>query len=166
MCKKELLNVTQRKHFHLHFLIRHGHEGCWVTDHNRSSIGTVVVVARTQCQVEAVGEGSCAVRVEGHHVICIQESHWSHDEIAKHPNPTELFCDWKLMGNPPVPGCVLSFIKLHTPGLVPSAQPAVLCGSLAGDGGIGDPQLPVSLPGHVQLPIVATTAVCLRADNI
>lgn len=70
------------------------------------------------------------------------------------------------MGNPSVPGCVLSIKKLHAPGVIPSAQPALLCGSLARDGGIGNPQLPVSLPGHVHLPIVATMAVCLRTDDI
>lgn len=158
---EDVLSVTQRKYFHLHFLIKHGHEGSWVTDYNRCSIGTVVVVARTQCQVEAFREGSCTVGVEGHHIIGIQESHRARDEIAKHPNPIELFCEWKLMGNPAVPGCVLSIIKLHAPGLIPSAQPAVLRGSLARDGGICDPQLPVGLASHVHLPVVATTAVRL-----
>lgn len=162
MCVKELL----RKYFHWRFLIRHGHGGCWVTDHNRSGVGAVVVVAGTQCQVEAVGEGSFTVGVEGYHVICIQESHRSCDKIAKHPDPTELFCDWKLMGNPPVPGCVFPIKELHAPGIIPSAQPAVLRGALAGDGGIGDAQLPVGLPGHVHLPVVETTAVRLRADDV
>lgn len=70
------------------------------------------------------------------------------------------------MGNPSVPGCVLPVEELHTPGLVPPAQPAVLRGALAGNGGIGDTQLPVSLPGHVDLPVVATTTVPSRADDI
>lgn len=70
------------------------------------------------------------------------------------------------MGNPSVPGCVLPIEELHTPGLVPPAQPAVFSGALAGNGGIGDTQLPVSLPGHVDLPVVAAATVSTRADDV
>lgn len=70
------------------------------------------------------------------------------------------------MGHPSVPGCILPIKELHTPGLVPTAQPAVLGGALAGNGGIGDTQLPVSLPSHVNLPVMATKAEALQADDI
>lgn len=65
-----------------------------------------------------------------------------------------------------MPGCVLPIEELHTPGLVAPPQPAVLSGALAGNGGIGDTQLPVSLPGHVDLPVVATATVSSRADDV
>lgn len=70
------------------------------------------------------------------------------------------------MGHPSVPGCILPIKELHTPGLVPPAQPAVLSGALAGNVGIGDAQLPVSLPSHINLPVMVAEAESLQADDI
>lgn len=70
------------------------------------------------------------------------------------------------MGHASMPGCILSIKQLHTPGLVPSAEPAVLGGALPGDVWICDTQLPVSLPGHVNLPVMTTEAESLRAHDI
>lgn len=77
-----------------------------------------------------------------------------------------MFCERQLMGHPSMPGCILPIKELHTPGLVPPAQPAVLSGALAGNVWIGDTKLPVSLPSYINLPVIATKAEALRADDI
>ena len=70
------------------------------------------------------------------------------------------------MGHSSVPGCVLPIKELHAPGIAAPAQPAVLCGSLARDGWVGDAQLPVGFPSHVDLPVMAAEAESLQADDI
>ena len=70
------------------------------------------------------------------------------------------------MGHSSVPGCVLPIKELYAPGIAAPAQPAVLCGALARDGWVGDAQLPVSFPSHVDLPVMAAKAESLQADDI
>lgn len=120
----------------------------------------------TQGQVEAVWERSCTEGIQRGHVVSLKKRHQSRREITQHTNPTEAFRERQLMGNPSVPSCILPVKELHTPGLVPPAQPAVLSGALAGNGGVGDAQLPISLPCHINLPVMATEAVSLEADDI
>lgn len=70
------------------------------------------------------------------------------------------------MRYPCVPSGVLPVKELHTPGLFPTTQPAALSGALSRNGGIGDTQLPVGLPSHVNLPVMATEAEALQAEDI
>lgn len=123
-------------------------------------------MTRTQSQVEAVREGPYTEGEQRRHVVCLEKRHQSCREITQHTDLTEASCERQLMGHPSVPSCILSIKELHTPGIVPPAQPAVLSGALAGNGGIGDTQLPVSLASHVNLPVMATKAVALQADDI
>lgn len=125
-----------------------------------------MIVPRTHGQVQAVCEGSCTEGEQWCHVVCLKKRHEPCRETAQNPDSTEAFCDRQLMGHPSVPGGVLPIKELHTPGLVPSAQPAVLSVTLTGNGGIGDTQLPVSLPSHVDLPVMAIKAEALQADDI
>lgn len=65
-----------------------------------------------------------------------------------------------------VPGRVLPVKELHTPGLCTSAQPAVFRCAFAINVGISDAKFPVRLPGHIDLPVVATKAEGLQTDDI
>lgn len=77
-----------------------------------------------------------------------------------------MFCDRQLVGYPTVPGCVLPIKELYGPGVRAAAQPAVLSTALAGDGGVGEAQLPVCLTSHVYLPVVTPRAEALQADHV
>lgn len=112
----------------------------------------------TQRQVEAVREGSCAEAEQGRHLVRLKERHQPRREAAHDANPTEEFCERQLMWHPRVPGRVLAVKELHAPGLGPAAQPAVLSRAFSGNGGVCHTELPVSLPGHVDLPVMATKA--------
>lgn len=65
-----------------------------------------------------------------------------------------------------MPGCVLPIKELHTPGLGPPAQPAVLRCTFAWNGGVGDAKLPVGFPSHIDLPVMAAKAEALQTDDI
>lgn len=123
-------------------------------------------MAGTQGQVEAVWEGSCTKGEQRRHIVCLKKRHQSCREVTQNTDSTEAFCERKLMRHSSMPSCILPIKELHTPGFVPSAQPAILSGALAGNGGICDAQLPVSLPSHINLPVMASKAVALRADDV
>lgn len=65
-----------------------------------------------------------------------------------------------------VPGRVVTVKILHTPRLFASAQPGVLLTALARDARVSEPKLPVGLPGHLHLPVLAALAEALLADYI
>lgn len=136
------------------------------TDYNRLSIGAFVIMTGTQGQVKAVWEGSCTETIQRSHVVCLKKRHQSRGDITQNTDPTEVFCESQFMGHPSVPRCILPIEEFHTPGLIPPTQPAVLSGALAWHGGIGDSNLPVSLPCHVNLPVMATKVVSLQAEHI
>lgn len=70
------------------------------------------------------------------------------------------------MLNTSVPRSVVSIKVLHTPRLFTSAQPTVLRTALPWDARVGEPQLPVGLPAHLHLPVVATLSEALLADYV
>lgn len=70
------------------------------------------------------------------------------------------------MRNASMPGRILAIKKLHTPGLRPAAEPAVLSCALPRNVGVGDTELPVSLPSYIDFPVMATKAEALQTDDI
>lgn len=65
-----------------------------------------------------------------------------------------------------MPGCVVPVEVFHTPGFFAAAQPGVLLTALARDAWVGEPQLPVGLPPHLYLPVLAAFTKALLTDYI
>ena len=106
--------------------------------------------------------------MEGGHGIGSEEAHQTPGEAAEYPDASELFsCQQRqLIRDTTVPRSVASIKVFHTPRLFASAQPAVLLTALAWDARVGEPQLPVALPTHLHLPVLAALAEALLADYI
>lgn len=144
-------------------------ECCWRcsgTDCNGLRIGAIVVMTGTESQVETVWKGSCAEGIQRHHVLRLNKGHQASGEVTQNTDPTELWSRRQLMGHPCMPSCILPIKVLHAPGPISPAQPAVFTGAFALNSGISDPQLPVSLPTYIHLPVMPITAVSLQADDI
>lgn len=65
-----------------------------------------------------------------------------------------------------MPCCVVPIEVFHTPGFFATAKPGVLLKALARDAWVGEPQLPVGLPAHLYLPVLAAFTKALLTDYI
>lgn len=65
-----------------------------------------------------------------------------------------------------VPRGIVPIKVFHAPRLLAPTQPAVLLAALPRDAGVGEPQLPVALPTHLYLPVLAALAEALLADYV
>lgn len=125
-------------------------------------------MARTQGLMQGVSERPSAETMEGCHRVSSKKTHHPPRETAIHSDASELFpCQHsQLMWDTAMPSCVVPIKVFHTPRLFSTAQPGVLLTAFARDTRVGKPQLPVRLPAHLHLPVLAAFAEALLADYI